>query len=295
MITSISGLVGTSLQWSLCSGPMLLYVISCYSGGIKSPKSMKDKLPGDSPKPHPSIDSTSSDIGSPCSDITGFSSDHATPNSPAVLKTEDCGGKDSPLLGCNNNAVTPDGDKLDTSGNDDTFPPALIQKTSVLVNPTNVVAPSPAANNNKYSPAVTANNMFLPPSGMSNYSAAPRGYYEGDMWGIPPYDLGTYPPSMPYPMGSSATSPAGVMNNFNFSQTPSYPHTIGYTGKPSATSPWQPGGSYSPHHMMSPTTPNSNYGNSNNYSPGGSPYAAPSLPPVMISPLLSRSNTNGLF
>ena len=273
---------------------MILLCVSSYSGSIKSPKSMKDKLSGDSPKPHPSIDSTSSDIGSPCSDITGFSSDHATANSPAKLKTEDCGDKDSPLLGCSNNPVAPDGDKLDTSTNDDTFPPALIQKTSVLVNPTNVVAPSPATNN-KYSPAVTTNNIFLPPSGMSNYSAAPRGYYEGDMWGIPPYDLNAYPPSISYPMGSSATSPAGVMNNFNFSQTPSYPHTIGYTGKPSATSPWQPGCSYSPHHMMSPTTPSSNYGNSNSYSPGGSPYATPSLPPVMISPLLSRSNTNGLF
>ena len=63
------------------------------------------------------------------------------------------------------------------------------------------------------------------------------------MWGIPPYDLGSYPPAMGYPMGSGATSPEGVLNNFNFSSMPSnYPYTIGYTGKPSATSPWQPDG-----------------------------------------------------
>ena len=254
---------------------------------------MKDKFSGDSPKLHPSIDSTS-DIGSPCSDITGFSSDHATPTSPPLLKAED--GKDSPLLGGNTGAGTNtagDDSKIETNTDDDTFPPALIRKTSVLVNPTNVVVPSGITGANKYPSVASSNNMFLPPPTMSNYST-PRGYYEGDMWGIPPYDLGSYPPSMGYPMGTSATSPGGVMNNFNFSSTPSnYPHTIGYTGKPSATSPWQPGGSYSPHHMMSPTTPsNGNYGNSS-YSPGGSPYAAPSLPPVMISPLLSRSNASG--
>lgn len=254
---------------------------------MKSPKAMKDKLSsGDSPKPHPSIDSTS-DIGSPCSDITGFSSDHATPTSPPLLKAED--GKDSPLLGGGAGSNTPgDENKLDGTTDDDTFPPALIRKTSVLVNPTNIVAPS--SNSTKYPSIPSSNNMFLPPPAMSSYNA-PRGYYEGDMWGIPPYDLGSYPPTMGYPMGSTATSPGGVMNNFNFSSTPSnYPHTIGYTGK---SSPWQPGGSYSPHHMMSPTTPsNGSYGNSN-YSPGGSPYATPSLPPVMISPLLSRSNTSG--
>ena len=95
-------------------------------------------------------------------------------------------------------------------------------------------------------------------SSLKSLKTTPRRYYEGDMWGIPSYDLGSYPPCSNglYPMGSSATSPGGVMNDFNFSSTPSnYPHTIGYTGKPSATSPWQLGGSYSPHHMMSPTTP----------------------------------------
>ena len=118
---------------------------------------------------------------------------------------------------------------------------------------------------------------------MSNYSI-PCGYYEGDMWGIPHMIWGSYPPAIGYPMRSSTTSPGGVIKDFNFSSMPSnYPHMIGYTGKPSATSPWQPGGSYSPHHMMSPTRPsNGNYGNSS-YSPGWSPYAAPSLPPVMIS------------
>ena len=259
---------------------------------MKSPKAIKDKLSGDSPKPHPSIDSTS-DIGSPCSDITGFSSDHATPTSPPLLKAED--GKDSPLLGITGDNANSDDNKLEANNDENAFPPTLIRKTSVLVNPTNVVAPSGVTNSNKYPSVASSNNMFLPPPTMSNYST-PRGYYEGDMWGIPPYDLGSYPPTMGYPMGSTAGSP-GVMNNFNFSSTPSnYPHTIGYTGKSSATSPWQPGGSYSPHHMMSPTTPsNGSYGNSS-YSPGGSPYAAPSLPPVMISPLLSRSNaTGGLF
>ena len=66
------------LATSACNQSLPLWYLLLHYSSLKSPKAMKDKFSGDSPKPHPSTDSTS-DIGSPCSDITGFSSDHATP------------------------------------------------------------------------------------------------------------------------------------------------------------------------------------------------------------------------